>query len=56
MRHGKSEQKGNREMRKPKKEKPRGAPVVSSFGAQFNKPSGKGGESWKQPRQDGWCS
>ena len=26
-------QKGNREKRKPKKEKPKGAPVVSSFGA-----------------------
>jgi hypothetical protein len=36
------EQKANREKRKPKKEKPKGAPVVSSFGAQFNKPSGKG--------------
>jgi hypothetical protein len=34
------EQKGNREKRKPKKEKPKGAPVVSSFGAP-PKPSGK---------------
>ena len=38
----KREQKGNREKRKPKKDKPKGAPVVSSFGAQFNKPAGKG--------------
>jgi hypothetical protein len=36
------EQKGNREKKKPKKEKPKGAPVVSSFGAQVAKPSGKG--------------
>jgi hypothetical protein len=35
------EQKGNREKRKPKKEKPKGAPVVSSFGAP-PKPSSKG--------------
>jgi hypothetical protein len=35
------EQKNNREKRKPKKEKPKGAPVVSSFGTQ-SKPSGKG--------------
>jgi hypothetical protein len=35
------EQKGNREKRKPKKEKPKGAPVVSSFGVP-SKPSGKG--------------
>jgi hypothetical protein len=35
------EQKGNREKRKPKKEKPKGAPVISSFGAP-PKPSGKG--------------
>ena len=35
------EQKGNREKRKPKKEKPKGGPVVSSLGAPF-KPSGKG--------------
>ena len=31
------EQKGNREKRKPKKEKPKGAPVASSFGAPPNK-------------------
>jgi len=37
----KRERKGNREKRKPKKDKPKGAPVVSSFGAQFNKPGGK---------------
>ena len=35
------EQKGNREKKKPKKDKPKGAPVVSSFGAP-PKPSGKG--------------
>jgi hypothetical protein len=35
------EQKGNREKRKPKKEKPKDAPVVSSFAPQ-PKPSGKG--------------
>ena len=35
------EQKGNREKKKPKRDKPKGAPVVSSFGAQFNKPGGK---------------
>ena len=34
------EQKGNREKKKPKKDKPKGAPAVSSFGAQFNKPAG----------------
>ena len=34
------EQKSNREKRKPKKEKPKGAPTVSSFGAP-SKPSGK---------------
>ena len=36
------EQKGNREKRKPKKEKPKGVPVMSSFAAQSNKPGGKG--------------
>ncbi len=36
------EQKGNREKRKPKKEKPKDVPVSSSFGAQLNKPGGKG--------------
>jgi hypothetical protein len=35
------EQKSNREKRNPKKEKPKGAPVVSSFAPQ-SKPSGKG--------------
>ena len=35
------EQKGNREKRKPKKEKPKPGPVISSFGAQSNKPAGK---------------
>jgi len=35
------EQKGNREKRKPKKEKPKGAPVTSSFTAQSSKPAGK---------------
>ena len=35
------EQKGNREKRKPKKEKPKAGPVLSSFGAQSNKPAGK---------------
>jgi hypothetical protein len=35
------EQKGNREKKKPKRDKPNGAPVGSSFGAQFNKPGGK---------------
>ena len=35
------EQKGNREKRKPKKEKPKGAPVTSSFAAQSIKPAGK---------------
>jgi hypothetical protein len=34
------EQRGNREKKKPKKEKPKGVPVVSSFGAP-PKPSGK---------------
>lgn len=34
------EQKGNREKRKPKKEKPKSAPVVSSFVTP--KPGGKG--------------
>ena len=34
------DQKSNREKRKPKKEKPKGAPVVSSF-ATPSKPSGK---------------
>ena len=34
------EQKSNREKKRPKKDKPKGAP--SSFGAQFNKPGGKG--------------
>ena len=35
------EQKSNRENRKPKKKKPKGAPTVSVFGAP-SKPSGKG--------------
>jgi hypothetical protein len=36
------EQKSNRDKKKPKKEKPKGIPVVSSFGAQVAKLSGKG--------------
>jgi hypothetical protein len=36
------EQKGNREKRKPKKEKPKDEPAATSLGAQLNKPSGKG--------------
>ena len=36
------EQKGNREKRKPKKEKPKGAAVTSAFAGQSNKPGGKG--------------
>jgi hypothetical protein len=36
------EQKGNREKRKPKKEKPKDAPASTSLGAQLNKPGGKG--------------
>jgi hypothetical protein len=35
------EQKGNREKKKPKKEKPKGVPVMSSFTAQSNKPADK---------------
>lgn len=35
------EQKGNREKRKPKKEKPKGTPVTSSLAAQVDKPAGK---------------
>jgi hypothetical protein len=35
------EQKGNREKRKPKKEKPTGAPAVSSFNAPPASPAGK---------------
>ena len=35
------EQRSNREKKKPKKEKPKAAPVVSSFVAP-SKPSGKG--------------
>ena len=35
------EQKGNREKRKPKKEKPKGGPAVSSFAAQSSQPAGK---------------
>jgi hypothetical protein len=35
------EQKGNREKRKPKKEKPKGVPVTSSFAAPSIKPVGK---------------
>ena len=35
------EQKSNREKKKPKKEKPKGAPVVASFGVP-SKPRGKG--------------
>ncbi len=36
------EQKGNREKRKPKKERPKDATVSSSLGAQLDKPGGKG--------------
>jgi hypothetical protein len=35
------EQSGNREKKKPKKEKPKGAPVVSSFTTKSSKPAGK---------------
>ena len=35
------EQKGNREKKKPKKEKPKGTPVVSSFTTESSKPAGK---------------
>jgi hypothetical protein len=35
------EQKGNREKRKPKKPKPKGAPVVSSFAPESSKAAGK---------------
>jgi len=35
------EQRSNREKRKPKKEKPKAGPVISSFGAQSNVPAGK---------------
>jgi hypothetical protein len=35
------EQRSNREKRKPKKEKPKPGPVVSSFGTQSGKPAGK---------------
>ena len=35
------EQKGNREKRKPKKEKPKAGPVTSSFVMPSNKPAGK---------------
>jgi len=35
------EQKGNREKRKPKKDKAKPGPVISSFGAQPNAPIGK---------------
>jgi hypothetical protein len=35
------EQKGNREKKKPKKDKPKGVPAMSSFAAQANKPAGK---------------
>jgi hypothetical protein len=35
------EQKSNREKKKPKKDKPKDTPVVSSFGVP-SKPSGKG--------------
>jgi len=35
------EQKGNREKRKPKKEKPKDAPAVSSYKEKFGKPAGK---------------
>jgi hypothetical protein len=37
------EQKSNREKRKPKKEKPKPGPVISSFGMPSNKPRGKAG-------------
>jgi len=33
------EQKGNREKKKPKKEKPKGVPVTSSFAAQSTVPA-----------------
>ena len=36
------EQKGNREKKKPKKDKPKGTSVVSSFGVPSNKQGGKG--------------
>ncbi len=36
------EQKGNREKRKPKKEKPKDTPMASSFTPQVGKPAGKG--------------
>ena len=35
------EQRSNRENKKPKKEKPTGAPVVSSFTTESGKPAGK---------------
>jgi hypothetical protein len=35
------EQKSSREKRKPKKDKPKGAPVMSSFAAQSNKSADK---------------
>jgi hypothetical protein len=35
------EQKGNREKKKPKKEKPKGTPAVSSFTTESSKPAGK---------------
>ena len=35
------EQKSSREKRKPKKDKPKGAPVVSSFTTESSKPAGK---------------
>ena len=35
------EQRGNREKREPKKEKPKNAPAGSSYKQQFSKPAGK---------------
>jgi hypothetical protein len=35
------EQKGNREKKKPKRDKPKGVPVMSSFTAQSNKSADK---------------
>ena len=35
------EQRSNRETKKPKKDKPKGAPVVSSFTTESSKPAGK---------------
>jgi hypothetical protein len=35
------EQRSNREKKKPRKEKPKGTPVVSSFTTESGKPAGK---------------